>query len=112
MTCLESTFKRDLFCSLSLPNRISLSSSTNAKVAGKRSLAVGKEGKRAFFFLAEDVGQSRDGTYTLIPRSRLESKLHFIGAKVNRRELEKVSREHQLRVREMVKLSFDEDGRD
>lgn len=61
LTCLDSTVKRDLFCSLNLPNRISLSSSTNAKKAGKYPLAVEGEGKRAFFFLAEHVSQRRNG---------------------------------------------------
>jgi hypothetical protein len=98
LTSLDSTPKRDLFCSLSLPNRISLSSSTNAKRADKYPLATGKERNRTFFFLAEHVTQRRDRGDTSIPRDRLESKLHFIGAKVDRRELEKISGEHQLQV--------------
>jgi hypothetical protein len=40
LTCLDNAAKRDLPCSLSFPNRISLSRSTNAKVSDKYPLAI------------------------------------------------------------------------
>lgn len=67
MTCLDNSVKRDLFRSLSLPNRISLSRSTNAKVAGKRLLTVVTAVNRTFFFLAEHTGQSCDRINTPVP---------------------------------------------
>ena len=104
-TCLDSAAKRDLLCSLSLPNRISLSRSTNAKITGEYPLVVREVVKRTLFFLAEHAGQRRDGINACVPRLRLESKSHILGVKINWRKLEKVSREHELQVHELVALS-------
>ena len=105
LTSLDNTVKRDLFCSLSLPNRISLSSSTNAKMSGKDPLTAAVGVNRTLFFLAEHAGQRCDGTNALVPRSRLESKSHVLGAKFNRWKLEKISREHELQICEPVVFS-------
>jgi len=66
LTCLESANKRDLLRSLSLPNRTSLSNSTNATVSGEYSL-VTKGIKHTLFFLTEHAGQRRDGINAVFP---------------------------------------------
>jgi len=109
LTCLESAVKRDLLRSLSLPNRISLSSSTNARISTKHPLAM--EGvDYTLFFLAKHAGQRRDGANALLPRLRLESKLCVPGVEFNRGKLEEISREHELQVRELAMLGLMEMG--
>jgi len=99
LTSLDKTPNRDLFCSLSLPNRISLSSPTNAKTSGERPLAITVGVDRTLFFLAEHAAERCDGTNAPIPRLCLEGEPHVLGAKLNRRELEKISREYELHFR-------------
>ena len=52
LTCLDSATKRDLFCSLNWPNRISLSRSTNAKMSDKCLLVV-EEGGGPYIVLSD-----------------------------------------------------------
>lgn len=64
-------------------------------------MAIGRERKRTFFFLAEDLSQGCDGTDASIPRLGLESELDFVGTKVDRGELEKISGEDELGIVEL-----------
>jgi hypothetical protein len=59
LTCLDSTVKRDLLCSLSFPNRTSPSSSTNAESTDEYPSGVGKEGRKACIFLSGGILESR-----------------------------------------------------
>ena len=55
---------------------------------------------RTLFFLTEHAAQRRDGTNAPVPRLRLESESHALGAKLNRWKLEKISGEYELQTRE------------
>lgn len=48
--------------------------------------------KGTFFFLAKHAGQRRNGINAPFPRFRLEGELHVIGVKIDRWELEEISR--------------------
>ena len=110
MTSLDNAAKRVLFCSLSLPNRISFSRSTNAEMSDKYTLAIAVGVNSTLFFLAKHTGQCRDGTDTSAPRLRLESKFRIPEVKLNRRKLEKISRKYELQVRELITHSSTEMG--
>lgn len=57
---------------------------------------------RTLLFLAEYPGQCRDRVNTLFPRLGLESESDVLGVELNRWKLEKISREHELQVRELL----------
>ena len=102
--CLDSAIKRDLLRSLSLPNRMSLSSSTNARIL-RQDMSATEGIKGTLFFLAKHASQRRNGINAAFPRFRLEGEFHVIGAKVDRWELEKIPGEDELRSGELCGFS-------